>query len=126
MEEKFSNPIFAIIAILCLGIGVIGIAVNTKTPGTEDPLIVSQSQSVLALSLLSVGLFYRSNAMTFEKLRGAIILKYLGLCCIGFSILFIGWITIGSYIFYRQFFITPIFIAFLAIGLFFGNKVIKQ
>jgi hypothetical protein len=73
----------------------------------------------LALALLSIGLFYQNHASKMEKMRGYFIIKLLGMACIGFfiaSLIYILWVSQGKVI-------TPIYMALLAIGLFFGNKV---
>jgi len=126
MKQSSKDLFVSILAIIYLGLGVIGIALTTKFPGSDNPPeVIIQSQSVLALSLLSVGLFYRSNVKTIEKFRGVRFLGILGLCCAVFSLAFICWIIFENFL-NGKIFLTPICIALLAFGLFFGNKVMKQ
>jgi hypothetical protein len=119
MNQTQKTFIFQFIAIICLALAVMGITENVKIQNTDDPLNIAQSISILALALLSIGLFYQNHASQMEKMRGHVIIKLLGMACIGFfiaSLIYILWISQGKVI-------TPVYMALLAIGLFFGNKV---
>jgi len=122
MNQTQKIFIFQFIAIICLALAVVGITENVKIQNIDDPLNVAQSISILALALLSIGLFYQNHSSKMEKMRGRLILKLLGIACIVFfiaSLIFILWISQGKVI-------TPIYMAMLAIGLFFGNKVMNS
>lgn len=122
MDPKYNFFIFPLIAIICLALAVWGIVNNIQIQYTDNPLNSAQSMSILALALLSVGLFYRNHASKIEMMRGHVFLKWLGIACLFFFTclsLIILWIS--------QFKITiPIYVALLAIGLFFGNKVMNS
>jgi len=122
MNQTSKIFIFQIIAILFLAIAVVGITEYAIPQNNGDPQNTAQSLSILALALLSIGLFYQNHASKIEKMRGNFFLKIIGTACIvffGALLIWILWIGQGKII-------TPIYMAFLAFGLFFGNKVMNS
>jgi hypothetical protein len=121
LNQRRTLIVFSASSVIFLSIALVGIILNTNIQPTEVSLINVQSLSVLAMALLSIGLFYRSHAQKIEAGHGGPFLKMIGWSCIAFFVI----LLLIIYIFSKGATTIP-YIAALAVGLFFGTRVMNM
>jgi hypothetical protein len=114
------------IASLLLLFATVGIVFTDNSSMHNNYNINIQSLSVLALALLSIGIFFENNKTKFVGFWGQWFYKYLGQVCLvlfGALLFSIEIILLASR---GGIFNTPLCMAALAIGLYLTNRVINQ